>query len=70
MLIPWQEVENDTLHNLIHEFVLREGTDYVEYEIPQAQKIQQVLLQLQTGDAFIVYSELHQTIDIKNKVKL
>ncbi len=30
MIVPWQELEPDTLDNLIQEFVSRDGTDYGE----------------------------------------
>lgn len=28
MIIPWQEVDTETLNNLLESVVLREGTDY------------------------------------------
>ncbi|EGR4189746.1 TPA: YheU family protein [Vibrio cholerae] len=65
MIIPWQEIAPDTLDNLIREFVLREGTDYGDIEVSLEEKIAQVRTQLQSGQAVIVYSELHETVDIK-----
>ncbi|CAM4291135.1 YheU family protein [Vibrio agarivorans] len=65
MIIPWQEIESETLDNLIKEFILREGTDYGEYEVTLAQKVEQVRKQIEAGDAVIVFSELHETIDIQ-----
>ncbi len=70
MIIPWQELEDDTLHNLIREFVLREGTDYGDYEVSLDKKIEQVKQQLKTGDVIIVFSELHETVDIKLRKEL
>ncbi|MDV7105443.1 YheU family protein [Vibrio sp. TH_r3] len=67
MIIPWQEIENDTLDNLIKEFVLREGTDYGQNEVTLDDKVAQVKEQLRVGDAVIVFSELHETVDIKLK---
>ncbi|NNN45675.1 MULTISPECIES: YheU family protein [Vibrio] len=69
MIVPWQQIANETLENLIREFVLREGTDYGETEVSLQDKIEQVKHQLETGDAVIVYSELHETIDIKSKIR-
>jgi uncharacterized protein YheU (UPF0270 family) len=66
MIIPWQEIASDTLHNLLSEFVLREGTDYGDAECTLDDKIDQVKQQLIRGDAQIVYSELHESIDIKS----
>ncbi|EJL6588846.1 YheU family protein [Vibrio cholerae] len=65
MIIPWQEIAPDTLDNLIREFVLREGTDYGDIEVSLDEKIAQVRTQLQSGQAVIVYSVLHETVDIK-----
>ena len=70
MIIPWQEISEDTLHRLIEAFVLREGTDYGEHEIPMADKVLQVRMQLEQGTVVIVYSELHESIDIIPKEKL
>ncbi len=66
MIIPWQDINSETLDNLISEFVLREGTDYGDSEVSLEQKIEQVKLQLKRGEAHIVYSELHESIDIKH----
>ncbi|ASA56086.1 YheU family protein [Vibrio gazogenes] len=65
MIIPWQTLEPDTLDNLIQEFILREGTDYGEHEISLEEKVAQVKQQIQSGEAVIVYSELHESVDIQ-----
>ena len=69
MIIPWQDIAPDTLENLIREFVLREGTDYGTVEVSLQDKIDQVKSQLEKGDAVIVFSELHETVDIQAKAK-
>lgn len=65
MIIPWQDIEPDTLDNLIKEFILREGTDYGIQETSLDVKIKQVKEQLESGHVAIVFSELHESIDIK-----
>lgn len=65
MIIPWQDIAPETLENLIKEFVLREGTDYGDVEISLQSKIDRVKQQLQSGEASIVFSELHETVDIQ-----
>ncbi|OOE97621.1 YheU family protein [Salinivibrio sp. IB643] len=70
MMVPWQSVPEETLTRLIEHFVLREGTDYGEREVSFAQKVADVRQQLQSGDAVIVYSELHETVDIRRKEAL
>ncbi|ARC18913.1 YheU family protein [Vibrio parahaemolyticus] len=69
MIIPWQDIAPETLENLIREFVLREGTDYGAIEISLQNKIDQVKTQLEKGEAVIVFSELHETVDIQLKAK-
>lgn len=66
MIIPWQEIQPETLDNLIKEFILREGTDYGLQETTLEIKIKQVKTQLQAGSVVIVFSELHESVDIKS----
>ncbi|CAM3565406.1 hypothetical protein VA7868_00005 [Vibrio aerogenes CECT 7868] len=65
MIVPWQDISPETLENLIKEFVLREGTDYGENEVSLEMKIEQIKQQLKSGEAVVVYSELHETVDIQ-----
>lgn len=64
MIIPWQQLEPETLENLIESFVLREGTDYGEQERTLPQKVADVRRQLESGDVVLVWSELHETINM------
>ncbi|HEY0207888.1 YheU family protein [Acerihabitans sp.] len=64
MIIPWEQIDPDTLYNLIESFVLREGTDYGEQEKSLAQKVEDVKRQLKSGEAVVVWSELHENINI------
>jgi uncharacterized protein len=70
MLIPWQDIDSETLNNLIEHFVLREGTDYGEQEITLADKVAHVRQQLIDGDAVVVFSELHETVNIMPRHEL
>ncbi|MFA0548846.1 YheU family protein [Vibrio splendidus] len=65
MIIPWQDIAPETLENLIKEFVLREGTDYGDVEVSLQNKIDQVKYQLASKEVSIVFSELHETVDIQ-----
>lgn len=65
MIIPWQTLSVDALNNIIEHFVLREGTDYGQHEISLADKIEQIRVQLKNNKIAIFYSELHDSIDIK-----
>jgi uncharacterized protein len=70
MLIPWQDIDSETLNNLIEHFVLREGTDYGEQEITLADKVAHVRQQLIDGDAAVVFSEPHETVNIMPRHEL
>ncbi|MFD1805251.1 YheU family protein [Pasteurella oralis] len=70
MIIPWQELDEETLNNIVESFILREGTDYGVQELPLAQKKQNLISQIQQGNIVIVWSELHESIDIKDKMDL
>jgi len=67
VIIPWQELEVATLENLIETFVLREGTDYGEQERSLEQKVADVRRQLERGDVVLVWSELHESVNIMPK---
>ncbi|ORM62699.1 hypothetical protein PRCB_11275 [Pantoea rodasii] len=67
MIIPWQELEVTTLENLIETFVLREGTDYGEQERSLEQKVADVRRQLERGEVVLVWSELHESVNIMPK---
>ncbi|MCU6368914.1 YheU family protein [Enterobacter quasiroggenkampii] len=67
MIIPWQDLAPETLDNLIESFVLREGTDYGEQERSLEQKVNDVKRQLKSGDVVLVWSELHETVNIMTR---
>ncbi|KFZ27997.1 hypothetical protein IDAT_12065 [Pseudidiomarina atlantica] len=64
MLIPWQQLSAETLDSVIESYVLREGTDYGWEEKSLAEKVEDVRAQLQRGEAVLVWSELHETLNI------
>lgn len=64
MIIPWQQLDPETLDNIIESFVLREGTDYGEQERSLAQKVEDIRKQLNSGEVVLVWSELHETLNI------
>lgn len=67
MIIPITELASDTLRNIAESFVLREGTDYGEVEASFDEKVDQVLHSLKSGEAVLVYSELHDSVNIRPK---
>ena len=64
MIIPFTDLNTETLDNLIEQFVLQEGTEYGEQDVSLSEKVIQVKQQLKFGEAVIVYSELHESVNI------
>ncbi|NJD00771.1 YheU family protein [Candidatus Erwinia dacicola] len=64
MIIPWKDLDSETLDNLIESFVLREGTDYGKHERSLTQKVADVRRQLTSGEVVLVWSELHESVNI------
>jgi hypothetical protein len=64
MIIPYQSLAAQTLEAIIEAFVLQEGTEYGANDVSLEQKIQDVKLQLSNKTAVLVFSELHQTVNI------
>lgn len=64
MIIPYQSVYPDTLKAIIEAFVLREGTEYGLEDVSLEDKIAQVKQQLVQNSVVLVFSELHQTVNI------
>ena len=64
MIIPYTELDTDTLNSLVQSFILREGTDYGNNEVSLDNKTRQILEQIYSNKIVIVYSELHETCDL------
>ncbi|XPF92644.1 YheU family protein [Colwellia sp. RE-S-Sl-9] len=64
MIIPFKDLNSETLFSIIKEFVLREGTEYGAEDVSIEEKVEQVRKQLTLGTAVLVYSELHETVNI------
>jgi uncharacterized protein YheU (UPF0270 family) len=65
--VPHTELAADLLHAVIESFVLREGTDYGEYEFSLDQKVAGVIRQLERGEAYIVFDPDSSSVDIKRR---
>ena len=64
IVIPHAELTPDTLTGVIESFVLREGTDYGERDVPLETKVKQVRRQLERREAQIVFDPNTESIDI------
>jgi hypothetical protein len=67
LIIPAEQLSADTLQALIEAFVLREGTEYGEQDISLDDKVAQVKSQIEADQLVILYSELHESVDIITK---
>ncbi len=67
MIIPYQTLSAETLDNILESFIMREGTDYGEVELSMIEKKSRLLKLIQSEEAVIVWSELHQSLDIKER---
>jgi uncharacterized protein YheU (UPF0270 family) len=62
--VPHAELSADALRGVVESFVLREGTDYGERDVPFERKVADVMRQLERGEAVIVYDPGTDSIDI------
>jgi len=62
--IPYNQLSPEALQGVIEEFVTRDGTDYGIIEVPLETKISQVLGQLKSGKAVIVFDQKTETCTI------
>ena len=62
--ISYDQLSPDALQGVIEEFVTRDGTDYGEIEVSLETKISQVLGQLKSGKAVIVFDQKTKTCTI------
>jgi uncharacterized protein YheU (UPF0270 family) len=67
MIIPLEQLSSETLTAIIEDFILREGTEYGTFDVSKQDKIKQVKQQLNQGLAVLVYSELHESVNILPK---
>ncbi len=64
VVVPFRELQADTLRAVVESFVLREGTDYGRREFTLSEKVDHVLRQLERGEAQIVFDPDSQSIGI------
>jgi len=62
--VDYRDLSPEALRGLIEEFVSREGTDYGLRERSFEDKVRDVVRQLESGDARIVYDQLDERANI------
>ena len=62
--IPHSELSAEALRGVAEAFVLREGTEYGERDVPLERKVLDVMRQLDRGEAQIVFDPNTESVDI------
>jgi uncharacterized protein YheU (UPF0270 family) len=62
--VPHTELSPEALRGVVESYVLREGTDYGEHDVPFATKVAQVMRQLEHGEARIMFDPVTQGVAI------
>jgi uncharacterized protein YheU (UPF0270 family) len=62
--IPYDQLNPEALHGVMEEFMTRDDTDYGEIEVSLEAKISQVLGQLKSGKAVIVFDQRTEICNI------
>lgn len=63
MIIPYQDIEKDTLKNLIEEFATRDGNDN-GYDQSLGVKVGHIMASLKQGEIVIVYDPNLESVNI------
>lgn len=67
MLIPYQDINQETLQNLIESFILRDEAEDFATDLSLSEKSEKVLAQLKNGKIIILYSQLNESINLLSK---
>ena len=62
--VPHEHLSPEALRGVIESYVLREGTEYGERDVPLDTKVTQVLRQIERGEARIMFDPNTETIDV------
>jgi hypothetical protein len=62
--VPYTELSAEVLRAVVESFVLREGTDYGEKELPLDEKVARMIAQLKRGEASIVFDPDSDSVTI------
>jgi hypothetical protein len=63
--VPWTALSREALLGVVEAFVLREGTDYGDREVPHAEKVRQVLAGLERGEVRMLFDPASQSATLQ-----
>jgi uncharacterized protein len=69
VIIPVEQINTDTLDNLVETFITREGTDYGANEVSLEEKVRQIKKQLRMGDIVVVFDAASESANIMSKLQ-
>ena len=64
MIIPFAQLDHNTLQNLLEEYATREGTEYGEREVELPEKVASLRRQLQSGEVVIWFDPGEETVNL------
>jgi len=67
VVIPVSQLQEETLNNILEEFITREGTDYGDYEISLQQKVDRLKRKIVQGDVVIVFDSVLESVNLMTK---
>jgi uncharacterized protein YheU (UPF0270 family) len=70
MVIPYDQLQTETLKALIEEFITRHGAVQGHADVPMDRMVEQVMSQLKSGKVVIVFDEEEETCTIVPKNEL
>lgn len=62
--VPVEQIEAETLKNIVEEFVTRDGTDYGETERSLVHKVDEIMAKIRTGKILVVYDEELESVNL------
>ncbi|WP_445356013.1 YheU family protein [Microbulbifer sp. EKSA008] len=64
MIIPFEQLDADTLQSLLEEYATREGTEYGEREVELVDKVASLRRQLQSSQVVIWFEPGEETVNL------
>lgn len=64
MRIPHDQLDPDTLQNLLEEYATRDGTDYGEREVSLSDKVASLRRQLRSGEVVIWFEPGEESVNL------
>ncbi|WP_226647680.1 YheU family protein [Microbulbifer variabilis] len=64
MIIPFKQLDPNTLQSLLEEYATREGTEYGEREVELPEKVASLRRQLQSGEVVIWFDPGEESVNL------